>query len=150
MRILRYLDTTQTLTSQSCSTCVYISGVSGNKRLCCLQESPSWSVWWMISLCTWRTRACSTVALSPNCWKTTGVLVEIFIGHLHTIISADLFSFVFVIRSHPAILKIPNELFYDGELQVCADEFLRNSYCRWEYLPKKVTILLSAHIYCEV
>ncbi|XP_067448390.1 putative helicase mov-10-B.2 [Thunnus thynnus] len=40
-------------------------------------------------------------------------------------------------RSHPAILKIPNELFYDGELQVCADEFLRNSYCRWEYLPKK-------------
>lgn len=40
-------------------------------------------------------------------------------------------------RSHPAILKIPNELFYDGELQVCADEFLRNSYCRWEYLPKR-------------
>eukprot|EP00064_Thunnus_orientalis_P005544 superscaffoldBa00000547_g5558 len=39
-------------------------------------------------------------------------------------------------RSHPAILKIPNELFYDGELQVCANE-LRNSYCRWEYLPKK-------------
>ncbi|XP_035512110.1 putative helicase mov-10-B.1 [Morone saxatilis] len=40
-------------------------------------------------------------------------------------------------RSHPAILKIPNELFYDGELQVSADEILRNSYCRWEYLPKK-------------
>ncbi|TKS77630.1 putative helicase mov-10-B.2 [Collichthys lucidus] len=40
-------------------------------------------------------------------------------------------------RSHPAILKIPNELFYDGELQVCADEFLRNSYCGWQYLPKK-------------
>uniref|UniRef100_A0A3Q3WG00 RNA helicase n=1 Tax=Mola mola TaxID=94237 RepID=A0A3Q3WG00_MOLML len=39
-------------------------------------------------------------------------------------------------RSHPAILKIPNELFYDGELQVCADEILRNSYCYWEYLPK--------------
>ncbi|CAL8319741.1 unnamed protein product [Merluccius merluccius] len=40
-------------------------------------------------------------------------------------------------RSHPDILKIPNMLFYDGELQVCADPFLRNSYCRWEYLPKK-------------
>uniref|UniRef100_A0A667Y176 RNA helicase n=1 Tax=Myripristis murdjan TaxID=586833 RepID=A0A667Y176_9TELE len=40
-------------------------------------------------------------------------------------------------RSHPAILKIPNELFYDGELQVCADEIIRNSYCRWEYLPKR-------------
>ncbi|XP_051805005.1 putative helicase mov-10-B.2 isoform X2 [Acanthochromis polyacanthus] len=39
-------------------------------------------------------------------------------------------------RSHPAILKVPNELFYDGELQVCADEILRNSYCGWEYLPK--------------
>ncbi|XP_037629483.1 putative helicase mov-10-B.2 [Sebastes umbrosus] len=37
-------------------------------------------------------------------------------------------------RSHPAILKVPNELFYDGELQCCADEILRNSYCRWEHL----------------
>ncbi|KAG9352845.1 hypothetical protein JZ751_017421 [Albula glossodonta] len=41
-------------------------------------------------------------------------------------------------RSHPAILKIPNELFYDGELQVFADKELRNSYCNWEHLPKKV------------
>ncbi|MGH0183957.1 UNVERIFIED_CONTAM: hypothetical protein FKN15_013507 [Acipenser sinensis] len=40
-------------------------------------------------------------------------------------------------RSHPAILKIPNELFYDGELQVFADEILRNSFCTWENLPKK-------------
>ncbi|XP_071751362.2 putative helicase mov-10-B.2 [Centroberyx gerrardi] len=40
-------------------------------------------------------------------------------------------------RSHPAILKIPNELFYDGELQYCADEMIRNSLCRWEYLPKR-------------
>ncbi|XP_035236644.1 putative helicase mov-10-B.2 isoform X2 [Anguilla anguilla] len=40
-------------------------------------------------------------------------------------------------RSHPAILKIPNELFYEGELQVYADEILRNSYCSWEHLPKK-------------
>uniref|UniRef100_A0A3Q1FUN6 RNA helicase n=1 Tax=Acanthochromis polyacanthus TaxID=80966 RepID=A0A3Q1FUN6_9TELE len=45
-------------------------------------------------------------------------------------------------RSHPAILKVPNELFYDGELQVCADEILRNSYCGWEYLPKMVMMLL--------
>ncbi|CAI5647581.1 unnamed protein product [Oreochromis niloticus] len=40
-------------------------------------------------------------------------------------------------RSHPAILKIPNELFYDGELQACADEYARNFYCDWEELPKK-------------
>uniref|UniRef100_A0A3B3ZX02 RNA helicase n=1 Tax=Periophthalmus magnuspinnatus TaxID=409849 RepID=A0A3B3ZX02_9GOBI len=38
-------------------------------------------------------------------------------------------------RSHPAILEIPNELFYDRELQACADE-QRNFYCNWEYLPK--------------
>ncbi|KAM4738304.1 putative helicase mov-10-B.1 [Anableps anableps] len=38
-------------------------------------------------------------------------------------------------RSHPAILKIPNELFYEGELQACADEYSRNFYCRWEHLP---------------
>lgn len=41
-------------------------------------------------------------------------------------------------RSHPAILKVPNELFYDEELQACADVMLRNSYCGWEYLPKTV------------
>ncbi|XP_047446737.1 putative helicase mov-10-B.2 [Mugil cephalus] len=40
-------------------------------------------------------------------------------------------------RSHPAILKIPNELFYDGDLEVCADEILRNSFCGWEWLPKR-------------
>lgn len=57
-------------------------------------------------------------------------------------------SFLFVlVRSHPAILKIPNELFYDGELQVCADEMLRNSYCNWEYLPRTVRTLLLLHIY---
>ncbi|CAL1606225.1 unnamed protein product [Knipowitschia caucasica] len=38
-------------------------------------------------------------------------------------------------RSHPAILEIPNELFYDRELLPCADEYQRNSYCRWEHLP---------------
>ncbi|XP_068454650.1 putative helicase mov-10-B.2 [Clinocottus analis] len=40
-------------------------------------------------------------------------------------------------RSHPAILKVPNELFYDEELLCCADEMMRNSYCRWEYLKKQ-------------
>ncbi|XP_042348310.1 putative helicase mov-10-B.2 [Plectropomus leopardus] len=40
-------------------------------------------------------------------------------------------------RSHPAILKVPNELFYEGELQCCANEILRNSYCGWEYLRRK-------------
>ncbi|KAK7884271.1 hypothetical protein WMY93_027394 [Mugilogobius chulae] len=40
-------------------------------------------------------------------------------------------------RSHPAILEIPNELFYERELQACADEYQRNFYCNWEHLPKR-------------
>ncbi|KAK7916467.1 hypothetical protein WMY93_012228 [Mugilogobius chulae] len=40
-------------------------------------------------------------------------------------------------RSHAAILKIPNELFYENELQVFADQWERETYCRWEHLPKK-------------
>uniref|UniRef100_A0A8C6P322 RNA helicase n=1 Tax=Nothobranchius furzeri TaxID=105023 RepID=A0A8C6P322_NOTFU len=49
-------------------------------------------------------------------------------------------------RSHPAILKIPNELFYDGELQACADEYACNFYRWWQYLPKQVSVLRSAHV----
>lgn len=40
-------------------------------------------------------------------------------------------------RSHAAILKIPNELFYENELQVFANQWERETYCNWEYLPKK-------------
>ncbi|CAN9511896.1 unnamed protein product [Ophioblennius macclurei] len=40
-------------------------------------------------------------------------------------------------RSHAAILAIPNELFYGSELQVFADQWERETYCTWEYLPRK-------------
>ncbi|KAM4583240.1 putative helicase mov-10-B.1 isoform 3-T3 [Fundulus diaphanus] len=40
-------------------------------------------------------------------------------------------------RSHAAILKIPNELFYNNELQVFADRWERETYCNWETLPQK-------------
>ncbi|XP_077429525.1 putative helicase mov-10-B.1 [Vanacampus margaritifer] len=40
-------------------------------------------------------------------------------------------------RSHPAILKVPNELFYDGELQACAEPMKCNPFCKWEYLEKQ-------------
>ncbi|XP_043102725.1 putative helicase mov-10-B.1 [Puntigrus tetrazona] len=40
-------------------------------------------------------------------------------------------------RSHPSILKIPNEMFYDGELVACADEIISRQYCTWEHLPKR-------------
>ncbi|KAM4795734.1 putative helicase MOV-10 [Rhinophrynus dorsalis] len=40
-------------------------------------------------------------------------------------------------RSHPNILTIPNELFYDNELQANADELVSHSYSNWEKLPHK-------------
>ena len=40
-------------------------------------------------------------------------------------------------RSHPDILKIPNECFYQDELIACADKLVRESLCSWDGLPKK-------------
>ncbi|XP_038054523.1 putative helicase MOV-10 [Patiria miniata] len=40
-------------------------------------------------------------------------------------------------RSHPAILKLPNQMFYANELEVHADEVVRNSLCGWDRLPQK-------------
>uniref|UniRef100_A0A6J0SIU3 RNA helicase n=1 Tax=Pogona vitticeps TaxID=103695 RepID=A0A6J0SIU3_9SAUR len=37
-------------------------------------------------------------------------------------------------RSHAAILKYPNETFYDGELQEHADRLITESYCSWKEL----------------
>lgn len=37
-------------------------------------------------------------------------------------------------RSHPAIVNLPSQLFYDGELQVYADKLERESLCHWEGL----------------
>ncbi|KAM4701901.1 helicase MOV-10 [Discoglossus pictus] len=40
-------------------------------------------------------------------------------------------------RSHPDILYVPNDLFYDNELLAEADEMITHSYCSWEKLPRK-------------
>ncbi|NWT40164.1 SDE3 helicase, partial [Chroicocephalus maculipennis] len=42
-------------------------------------------------------------------------------------------------RSHEAILRIPNELFYDSELKACEriEPDVRSLYCAWDELPKK-------------
>ena len=40
-------------------------------------------------------------------------------------------------RSHPAILKIPNQRFYDNDLLASADIFTINSLTNWEHLPKR-------------
>lgn len=39
-------------------------------------------------------------------------------------------------RSHPAILKYPNEHFYDGELVPCAHKFVTHSLIDWPEWPK--------------
>jgi helicase MOV-10 len=38
-------------------------------------------------------------------------------------------------RSHPEIIKLPNELFYDNELEVHGDKLSTHSLARWEHLP---------------
>uniref|UniRef100_A0A8D0HA50 RNA helicase n=1 Tax=Sphenodon punctatus TaxID=8508 RepID=A0A8D0HA50_SPHPU len=40
-------------------------------------------------------------------------------------------------RSHAAILRVPNERFYERELQEHADRFITHSYCAWQELPKQ-------------
>jgi len=37
-------------------------------------------------------------------------------------------------RSHPDIINVSNKLFYDNELEACADETARTSLCSWEGL----------------
>ncbi|KAJ3035188.1 hypothetical protein HDV00_004257 [Rhizophlyctis rosea] len=40
-------------------------------------------------------------------------------------------------RSHPAIIDLPNRLFYSGDLVPLADVRMRESFCEWDALPKK-------------
>ncbi len=46
-------------------------------------------------------------------------------------------------RSHPDILEIPSELFYEDELMPCADETRRQSLCNWNELPTPVRFSLA-------
>ena len=45
-------------------------------------------------------------------------------------------------RSHEALLELPNELFYNGDLIACADPILRNSCLQWEGLPNACVPML--------
>lgn len=40
-------------------------------------------------------------------------------------------------RSHGDIIEVPNEMFYEGELQVYGDELITHSMVHWEELPRK-------------
>ncbi len=50
-------------------------------------------------------------------------------------------------RSHPSILKLPNEMFYDNELEVHANEMVRSTFTSWENLPKKVSCLFVSSMF---
>jgi len=39
-------------------------------------------------------------------------------------------------RSHPAILKLPNEMFYDNKLIASGEKLMTHSMIKWEHLPK--------------
>ena len=38
-------------------------------------------------------------------------------------------------RSHPAIIKLPNAMFYENELQTCGDKMMTYNMAKWEHLP---------------
>lgn len=40
-------------------------------------------------------------------------------------------------RSHPTLLHLPSELFYDGELQCSGDTDVTECMCDWDMLPNK-------------
>lgn len=40
-------------------------------------------------------------------------------------------------RSHPEILRVPNDCFYNNELEPHAEKLTRESLCLWNRLPKK-------------
>jgi superfamily I DNA and/or RNA helicase len=40
-------------------------------------------------------------------------------------------------RSHPSILKLPNEMFYHNQLVACGDKMTTHSMAKWEHLPNK-------------
>ena len=77
-----------------------------------------------VSLLERLTRRCSVYHRRPD--PETGVYNPLFITKL-----------VQNYRSHPAILEIPNELFYRKELMAYADIMARQSLCRWNGLPKQ-------------
>ncbi|TFK49293.1 P-loop containing nucleoside triphosphate hydrolase protein [Heliocybe sulcata] len=75
--------------------------------------------------------------------------LELDTGYLERLMKRELYSedsensgitFVKLVknfRSHPSILKFPNERFYRGDLEVAARPQVINSYLQWPHLPKK-------------
>ena len=39
-------------------------------------------------------------------------------------------------RSHPELIKVSNELFYDNKLEACASYLMRNELCNLNFLPQ--------------
>ena len=49
-------------------------------------------------------------------------------------------------RSHPDILQVPNEMFYKGELESCADKMIADQYLGWRDLPNEKCPMMFIHV----
>lgn len=52
-------------------------------------------------------------------------------------------------RSHPAIMKLPNEMFYENELLMCGNQLSTHNLARWEHLPKQEFPILFHAVHGE-
>ncbi|KAL7747652.1 hypothetical protein RI367_006941 [Sorochytrium milnesiophthora] len=52
-------------------------------------------------------------------------------------------------RSHEAILRLPNQLFYNNQLKVCADPAIQNRFVSWTELPSQGYPLIFQHVQGE-
>jgi helicase MOV-10 len=52
-------------------------------------------------------------------------------------------------RSHPAIMQLPNVMFYDNELLMCGNELSTHNMARWEHLPKQGFPILFHSVHGE-
>jgi len=48
-------------------------------------------------------------------------------------------------RSHPALIHLPSQLFYDAELAVAADKSLVECLCSWDQLPNRNSFPVLFH-----
>jgi helicase MOV-10 len=43
-------------------------------------------------------------------------------------------------RSHPKLLELPSQLFYQGELKACASPDITHTLLHWDKLPNKISV----------
>ena len=48
-------------------------------------------------------------------------------------------------RSHPVLIRLPSQLFYDAELVVAAEKSLVECLCSWDQLPNRTGFPVLFH-----